>query len=164
MAVWVKVSGGLCGALLLAGCAEFGAPAIAPTEDAVRPVARPDSAPPPPEDAVTVEAFDTTTEAERVAAAAAPDTGGERELGRTIASLGDPTDPGFWAKTPLVDEVQPGRLDYPETGKSVLVELRPLEAAPGSGSQVSLPALRLLEAPLTALPELIVFAVPASET
>jgi len=163
MAVLTKRTG-IAAVLLLAGCAQLAAPVAAPPADAVRPVARPDSAPPPPEDAVTVEQFDTTTEAERVAAVAAPDAGGARELGRTIAALGDPTDPGFWAKTPLVDEVQPGRLDYPETGKSVLVELRPLEAEPGAGSQVSLPALRLLEAPLTALPELIVFAVPASET
>ncbi|MHC0054052.1 hypothetical protein [Actibacterium sp. D379-3] len=149
----------------LAGCAgginPFGrdnAPE-AVTPDAPRPQPRSDSAA-PPAGAHTAEAFDTTTSAERAAAVASPPaTRPDRELGRTIASLGDPGDPGFWAKTPLVQDAQPGRLVDPATGNAVLVELRPL-AGEGGGSQVSLPALRILGVPLTALPELIVYARP----
>lgn len=129
----------------------------APAADAPRPVPRPEAGTLPAGGGRTAAAFDTTTEAER-RAASAPVLRPERELGRTVAALGDPAEPGFWARTPLVDEVQQGRLFYPGNGNSVLVELRPLDAAPGAGSQVSLPALRILGAPLTDLPELVVFA------
>ena len=154
--------------LTLSGCATlpFGKSAQvtdAPTvseNTGTRPQARPvGGASAPATNASTVEQFDTTTVAERTAAAAEPAGASETQLGRTIASLGDPTDPGFWIETGLVTAAQSGRLDYPETGKSVQVELRPSGGAPDSGSRVSLPALRVLEAPLTELPELIVFAV-----
>ena len=109
-----------------------------------------------PRGARTAEAFDTTTEAERAiakAAAAEPPESAEQSLGTTVASLGDPADPGLWLATPLVSGTRPGRLVYPETGESVLVELRP-----GSGaSRISLPAIRLLGAPLTGLPEIEVY-------
>jgi hypothetical protein len=45
------------------------------------------------------------------------------------------------------------------TGAEAQVELLPSGGAPGSGSQLSLPAFRLLGLPLTALPELEVFAL-----
>ncbi len=147
--------------LLLAGCAVAPSrqgvtdPAAAPGQ-ATRPAARPDTpAPPPPEGARTVEQFDTTSLAERQDATRniAADW---RVLGRTVATLGDPADPGFWAKTPLVEAVRPGRLVDPSTGASVRVELRPLAAEPGAGSQVSLAAFRQLAVPLTALRELSV--------
>lgn len=109
----------------------------------------------PAANATTVEAFDTTTAAQRTAAAA-PVERPARELGTIVASLGDPSEPGFWTKTSLVTEVQQGRLVYPDTGKSVLVELRPLPEG-GDAGQVSLAALRVLGAPLTALPKLTVF-------
>jgi len=112
---------------------------------------------PPPANAVTADQFDTTTEADRQAALAVQPAA-ERELGRTIASLGNPADPGFWLETPLVTEVTAGRVVYPPTGNSVAVELRPIAAAATAGSRISLPALRLLGAPLTGLPELIVYA------
>lgn len=135
------------------GVPEGAAPSAQPTPA----IPAPDQTPPPPPPAArTVEQFDTTTTQQRVAAAS-PQTGGAR-LGVTVASLGDPTEPGFWAKTPLVSKVTPGRLEYGATGKSVQVELRPSGGAAGSGSQVSLAALRVLEAPLTALPELVVHA------
>lgn len=117
-----------------------------------------DAAAPPPS-AVTVEQFDTTSAAERVAAAEVPTGAPEEPLGTTIASLGDPSLPGFWAETPLVSEVRQGRLTYGATGKSVQVELRPSGEAAGSGTRVSLPAMRVLEAPLTALPELSVIGL-----
>ena len=109
------------------------------------------AAPPPPANARTVDEFDTTTQAQR-ATASAPATGG-RSLGVTVASLGDPAKPGFWIETPLVEDEGAGRLVYPANGKSVEVELRP-----GPSSRVSLAALRVLEAPLTELSEIEVFA------
>lgn len=123
-----------------------GDPLMAPMKEGV----------PPPAEATTAVEFDTTTAEEREVAASAE---GGRELGRTVASLGDPSDPGFWIETPLVTEVAEGRLVFPGTGNSVKVELRPTGGAPGSGSRVSLPAMRVLEAPLTGLPELIVYVL-----
>ena len=114
-------------------------------------------APPPPKAATTVDQFDTTTDAQKAAAAAAPAAGGEKRLGSTIASLGDPASPGFWAETGLVSEPTPGRLENPITGESVQVELRPSGGAAGSGTRVSLPAMRVLELSLTGLPELVVY-------
>ncbi|MBM7067792.1 hypothetical protein [Actibacterium sp. 188UL27-1] len=108
----------------------------------------------------TADDFDTTTAEERAAATATAPSGGRRELGRTIASLGDPTDPGFWAETGLVTSAQEGRLSYPASGKTVTVELRPSGTDPAAGSRVSLAAFRALEAPLTDLPELIVIGNP----
>jgi hypothetical protein len=129
--------------------AATGDPLRAPMRDGV----------PPPAEAATAEDFDTTTPEERAAAAATDETEGARRLGTTVASLGDPADPGFWIETPLVTEARRGRLEYPANGKTVQVELRPSGGASGSGSRVSLPALRMLEAPLTGLPELVVFAL-----
>lgn len=117
---------------------------------------RPNFPPPPPPTARTVEDFDTTTAEDRAAALQAAPEVGERRLGTTIASLGSPTDPGIWFKTPLVSAVTQGRVEY--NGNSVSVELRPSGGAPGSGSQISLAAMRLIEAPLTGLPEVTVYA------
>lgn len=112
--------------------------------------------PPPPPTAVTVEDFDTTTEEDRAEALEAPEPEGEVRLGTSIASLGNPADPGIWLETPLVDELKPGRIAW--QGNSVNVELRPSGGAAGSGSEISLAAMRLLTAPLTDLPEIEVFA------
>lgn len=129
------------------------APPARPTLD--RTQTRPDLPPPPSANARTVEQFDTTSQEDR-AAAVAPPASGARSLGTTIASLGSPTDPGIWVKTPLVRSITQGRVEY--NGNSVNVELRPSGGAPGSGSQISLAAMRLIEAPLTGLPELTVYA------
>lgn len=112
----------------------------------------------PPKDATTAEQFDTTSQAERIAALEPEKPAGERLLGKTIATLGNPTDPGFWLETPLVSEPMQGRVVYAPTGKSVAVELIPITGAATSGSRISLPAMRLLGAPLAGLPELTVFA------
>lgn len=112
----------------------------------------------PPANAQTAEQFDTTTAQERAAAVqAAQDGGGDKDLGTTIASLGAVSEPGIWMKTPLVSAPGQGRVEYPEKGTSVAVDLIPLDAEPGSGSQLSLAAMRLLEADLTGLPEVKVF-------
>jgi hypothetical protein len=133
---------------------------------AIRPRARPDgflervreAVRPPPPAARTQEQFDTTTVEQREAALETPVAGGERALGRTIASLGSPTEPGFWLKTPLVTAEGPGRVVYPTNGKSVQVTLIPIEGPATAGSRMSLAALRLLEAPLTGLPEVEVYS------
>lgn len=111
----------------------------------------------PPESANTAETLDTTTPEQRAEAAAAPETT-ERALGETVASLGSPTEPGFWLKTPLVKTETQGRVVYPETGKSVAVKLIPIDGPVTAGSRLSLPALRLIEAPLTGLPVVKVYA------
>lgn len=164
-----------CGLIALTGCAKVSGvlrpdpaapaaaapiagsaqPGEAPLPEAVRAVV---SAPPPPSAARTAEQFDTTTVEQRAAAGAAPSSGGEVRLGETVASLGDPTQPGFWIKSPLVKTAGPGRIEYPATGKSAVVELIPMGGPSSGGSQVSLAALRLLEAPITDLPMLIVYA------
>ncbi|OOY25301.1 hypothetical protein BMI91_02455 [Thioclava sediminum] len=143
----------------IAGCATLGlngpnatGPATTAAPDAAAPVA----APIPKPSAKTADSLDTTTAEQRAEAAKKP-MGGETKLGTTIASLGDPADPGFWVKTGLVKSETPGRIEDPKTGKSAKVTLIPSGKAAGSGSEVSLPALRLLEVPLTDLPELTVY-------
>ena len=150
--------------LILAGCTlppEQVAPdAVAPVVEAAAPVVEtldPTPAPPPPPKARTVEQFDTTTAEDRAAAVAKPEPAGETKLGTTIATLGSPADPGIWIKTPLVTELVMGRAVYGANGKSVNLELRPSGGDAGSGSQISLPAMRLLDAPLTGLLELIIY-------
>ncbi|GGD41277.1 D-galactarate dehydratase [Sinisalibacter lacisalsi] len=146
-------------AVLLSACAEM-APRdadMAPPEGMTRPMPRPDAGA-PPAGANTADAFDTSTEAERAAAMAESAPDAEARLGRTVASLGSPADPGFWLETPLTDRVRPGRVVAVASGASVQVELRPIDAPPGAGSRISLPALRLLNVGLTGLHELDVFA------
>lgn len=78
-------------------------------------------------------------------------------LGTTVASLGDATKPGFWIETPLVTTSGKGKVRYPATGREVKVDLIPITGATSGGSRLSLGAMRLLDAPLTALPEVEVF-------
>lgn len=78
-------------------------------------------------------------------------------LGQTIASLGDPTQPGFWLKTPLVTAETQGRIEGAD-GRSVQVRLLPLSGQPGAGSEISLSAMRGLGLSLTDLASLTVFA------
>ncbi|MFZ5961322.1 hypothetical protein ACOXXX_00080 [Thalassococcus sp. BH17M4-6] len=109
----------------------------------------------PPPAARTVEDFDTTTAEERAAAAAPAEPAGERSLGTTVASLGDPARPGFWLETTLVDAPTSGRVLLPGTGKSAQVDLIPIA---DGGSRISLAAMRLIGASLTDLPTIEVFA------
>ncbi|KEO56123.1 hypothetical protein [Thioclava pacifica] len=147
----------LLGALIapLAGCATLG---LKPAPKAAAPASAPSPvvAPVPKPTATSAEALDTTTAAQRAEAAERP-AGGEARLGTTIASLGDPTQPGFWVRTGLVSAEAEGRIEDPKTGKSAKVTLIPSGKPAGAGSEVSLPALRLLEVPLTELPELVVY-------
>lgn len=162
--------------LLLAGCGDFRpferrsaqpaeppvAAIFAPGEDVLRPQPRGaggigtgTSAPLRPQGR-SAEALDTTSAAERAAARAAPQRSGAA-LGETLASLGPPTEPGFWLRTGLVDRPRQGRVALAD-GSGVALELRPSGNAPGSGSQISLAAMRALGVPLTQLVTLQVFA------
>jgi len=49
---------------------------------------------------------------------------------------------------------------YPGNGKSAQVDLIPIEGPDTAGSRLSLAAFRIIEAPLTGLPEVEVFAAP----
>jgi hypothetical protein len=110
------------------------------------------SAPPPPKAAKTQESLDTTTKEQRKQAAApATAKANTKLLGTTVASLGSPTEPGFWLKTPLVKTETNGRVTNKANGKSSAVTLIPIEGPVTGGSRLSLPAMRLIEASLTEL-------------
>ncbi|MBD3787934.1 MAG: D-galactarate dehydratase [Sphingomonadales bacterium] len=144
----------------LAGCGAlpFGsrpsAPSVAvqsPGLDTLRPLARPGARGAAlGQRGQTAEALDTTTQAERDAAQAV-DTASGAALGETLASLGSPTEQGFWLRTGLVTRVTQGRVERVDGSGAIRVELRPSGAAPGAGSQLSLAAFRALGAPLTEL-------------
>ena len=131
-------------------------PVVAITEVPVETL-DPTPPPPPPPTARTVEQFDTTTQEDRAAAVAVVEPAGEQGLGVTIATLGPPAEPGIWIKTPLVSDIAMGRAEYGANGKTVNLELRPSGGEAGSGSQISLAAMRLLDIPLTALAEVSLF-------
>ena len=133
------------------------APVVEVPVEAPLPTLDPTPPPPPPPTARTVAQFDTTTAEDRAAAVAVVEPAGEQSLGSTIATLGSPADPGIWIKTPLVSELEMGRAEYAANGKTVNLELRPSGGEAGSGSQISLPAMRLLDIPLTALAEVALF-------
>lgn len=161
-------------ALALAGCtdaaqmvADKPAPAVAAKAREVAPEkARADAArvaadkvtkaPPPRASARTAAQFDTVSK-EQKAAAAKPPAASEVRLGRSVASLGDPTEAGLWVKTPLVASAAPGRVSNPVNGKSAKVDLQPLSGPVSGGSQISLSAMRLLGISLTDLPEVEIF-------
>ncbi|WP_227284089.1 D-galactarate dehydratase [Boseongicola sp. H5] len=88
----------------------------------------------------------------------APDDGPQpvRDAGgETIASLGDPSEPGLWLRTPLVSTERQGRITT-ESGASVTLRLIPIAGATGAGSRISLEAMRALGVPLTDLVPLTV--------
>ncbi len=85
-----------------------------------------------------------------------PPVGSGSALGTTVISLGDPSLGGMWLKTPLVKSERPGQVRY--RGVVVAVTLQPLDAEPGSGSQISVRAMQALGASLTDLVEVSVEA------
>lgn len=106
------------------------APPPPPPEEIVEVV----SAPPPPPAARTAAELDTTTEAQKEAAREGAKATEGQALGTTIASLGDPTEPGLWLKTPLVNESRAGKIET-EGGESALVQLIPLDGLPGPAAR-----------------------------
>ena len=108
----------------------------------------------PPVTAKTQEALDTTTAAQRTEAAApAAPVATAKSLGTTVASLGSPTEPGFWLKTPLVKSETTGRVTNKANGKPSAVTLIPIDGPATGGSRMSLPAMRLIGAFVTDLTE-----------
>lgn len=151
--------GGALGLVLMLGACGIGlerigrrAPAPVVASDPAEAV---QASPLPRPAAASADAYDTSTAAER-AAAAAPQAAGVL-LGKTIASLGDPTQEGFWLKTGLVEAPAKGRVVVAATGASVALDLIPSGGAREAGSQMSLPALRLLGVGLTDLSEMEVY-------
>jgi hypothetical protein len=102
--------------------------------------------------AVSADALDRTTAAEKAAALAAPAAGGERELGRAVVALGPPAEQGIWLSSPLVTVVAPGRI-VTAAGESLAVELRPGTG----GALLSLAAFQALGLGLTDLPEVTIY-------
>lgn len=96
----------------------------------------------------TADALDATTDAEKTAATTAP--AGSAKLGTTVASLGDPTQQGFWLRTPLVTSEADGAVET-EGGAVVQVKLIPIDGPATAGSRISLAAMRALGLGLTDL-------------
>ncbi|MEE4347135.1 MAG: hypothetical protein V2I53_10085 [Paracoccaceae bacterium] len=143
--------------LLLAGCADF---ALTPQggQQASAPSSAPAASTRPPLTGAprTVADFDRVTEEERQAAIATP-TAASGAIGITVASLGDPARPGFWMETPLVSTPTRGSVLYRPTGRRLNVDLIPIDGPPSGGSRLSISAMRMLDAPLTGLPQVDVF-------
>lgn len=76
----------------------------------------------------------------------------------TIAGLGDPTTPGRWMQTPLVDSEVTARVVVPRTGAQAYITLVPVAGPESSGSRLSLDAMRALLVPLDELVEVAVYA------
>jgi hypothetical protein len=99
-----------------------------------------------------VAALDTTSDAEKTAALAAPASAEGGVLGSQVVALGSPADPGLWVQTSLVTSVTMGSVKAPN-GQTLAVELRP-----GTGAALmSLAAYQALGIALTELPELVFF-------
>ena len=102
----------------------------------------------------TAASLDKTTAAEKSAATTVPASGGA-VLGTTVATLGDPTEQGFWLRTPLVKAETRGSVKT--TGGAVVqVKLIPIEGEASAGSRISLAAMRALNLSLTDLATLTV--------
>lgn len=106
------------------------------------------------EDAPEVVEADEVTEPEPIPATAAGWIGAKT----TIASLGDPTTPGRWLETPLVDTEFTGRVVVPRTGAQAYIALVPAPGPEGGGSRLSLDAMRALLLPLDELAELEIYS------
>ena len=100
--------------------------------------------------------LDVATKEEREAAITPKPIAKEQALGEIVVSLGNPAEIGFWLKTSLISKQSTGLVRHTESGKSVNVTLFPLKGQ-GSGSQISLSAMRALGLPLTSLSSVTVF-------
>ncbi|WP_300067938.1 hypothetical protein [uncultured Ruegeria sp.] len=75
----------------------------------------------------------------------------------TIAGLGDPSTPGRWMQTPLVDAEVTARVVVPKTGAQAYITLVPAPGPDGGGSRLSVDAMRALLVPFDELVEVQVF-------
>lgn len=76
----------------------------------------------------------------------------------TIAGLGDPSTPGRWLQTPLVETEFTGRVVVPKTGSQAYITLVPAPGPASGGSRLSLDAMRALLLPFDELVELEVYS------
>ena len=76
----------------------------------------------------------------------------------TIAGLGDPSTPGRWMQTPLVDSEVTARVVVPKTGAQAYITLVPASGPETGGSRLSLDAMRALLVPFDQLVEVEVYA------
>ena len=106
---------------------------------------------------ITVAEAAKVSDAELQEAVAKPAKKAERDLGKTIASLGLIDEGGFWLQTPLVKSEVEGRVIYLKSGATVNLQLVPNNEAAGSGSQISIAAMNVLGIPIVELAELQVF-------
>lgn len=146
-------------ALVLSGCAGLDMPQLMPmpsNPDATASSPTVGTPPPPPADADSAEEFDTASLEDRQDAVVSAPLG-DGAIGKTVATLGDVVDPGFWMETPLVSAPKEGRVKSAVTGRTVKVTLRPISGPAGAGSRISLSAIRLLDLPLAGLHELEVY-------
>ena len=75
----------------------------------------------------------------------------------TIAGLGDPSTPGRWMQTPLVDAEVTARVVVAKTGAQAYITLVPAPGPDGGGSRLSVDAMRALLVPFDELVEVQVF-------
>ncbi|WP_170466109.1 hypothetical protein [Ruegeria arenilitoris] len=109
----------------------------------------------PAEDGAPAVVEETVVEPQPVAATAAAGWVGPKT---TIASLGDPTTPGRWLETPLVETEFTGRVVVPRTGAQAYITLVPASGPASGGSRLSLDAMRALLLPFDELVELEVYS------
>lgn len=110
-------------------------------------------------DPVKAAALDVATEKERSIAVQSVAKSELKLLGDAIATLGNPAETGFWAKTSLVKVQTQGRITFETAGTSVNVTLYPRDGEE-TGVEVSLSALRTLKAPLAGLNTVQIYSAP----
>ena len=137
----------LCVAMATAGCARL---------DALRIFDDPAQASDTAQEPATAGARDATRPRGRPGAqAGATDAAALRLLGRSVATLGDPSRPGLWVETPLADATVRGRVGLIDGGRGIALDLIPADG--DGGSRLSPAAMRALGLPLGALAEIEVF-------
>ncbi len=140
----------LCVALATAGCARL---------DALRIFDNPAQTPDTAQESANTGAQGATRARDRPGAqegaADTTDADAVRFLGRSVATLGDPSRPGLWVETPLADSGARGRVVLTDGGQGVDLDLIP--ADDDGGSRLSPAAMRALGLPLGALAEIEVF-------
>lgn len=127
-------------------------------DDTAKPVMR-DAVGPPLQNTghITVAEAAKVSDAELKQATAKPIARPERDLGKTVASLGLIDETGFWLQTPLVQSPVDGRIIYLKTGTSINLRLLPNGQTAGSGSQISIAAMKVLGISIVDLVEVQVY-------
>jgi hypothetical protein len=105
------------------------------------------------------DALDVVSSQDRENAMATADVDALRKLGTVVGSLGNPAEVGFWVKTGFVSEPKAGQITNLATGDSVNVDLFPRTGATDA-AEVSLSALRAINAPLAGLSKFDLFVRP----